>query len=77
MLLHFRCIVDSTFKYIETENIKKKRFTLKAFHFMSSQSIVYVHAFVKICDKSNYRFVNDHCSNILTSVKLGELTSQI
>ncbi|KAL5270856.1 hypothetical protein ACHWQZ_G001503 [Mnemiopsis leidyi] len=59
------CIVDSTFKYIDTENIKKKRFTLKAFHFMSSQSIVYVHAFVKICDKSN-----NSCTEICTVDKV-------
>ncbi|XP_063689223.1 ZP domain-containing protein-like [Bolinopsis microptera] len=53
------CIVDSTFKYIETNNLKKRRFTLKAFHFMSSQSVVYLHAFVKICNKSS-----NSCSDI-------------
>lgn len=59
------CVVDSTFKYIETDDIKRRRFTLKAFHFMSSQSAVYVHAFVKICNKSNSR-----CSDICVTDKI-------
>lgn len=46
------CIVDSTFEYIQMEDPKTKRFTLKAFHFMSSDSVVYLHAFVKICNAS-------------------------
>ena len=49
---YFRCIVDSTFEYIQMEDPKTKRFTLKAFHFMSSDSVVYLHAFVKICNAS-------------------------
>ena len=52
-----RCIVDSTFQYMDVEQRKTKRFTLKAFHFMSTHSVVYLHAYVKICNDSVEKLV--------------------
>ena len=57
-LLNSSCERDSTFSYIEKngDDPKKKRFSLKAFSFLDSESSsVYIHADVKICEKDDVR----------------------
>ena len=63
----FRCIVDSTFRFIDEDSDKKTRkFTLKAFHFMNTKSVVYLHAFVRVCNSSNETLV--HALSIFLSL---------
>ncbi|XP_063676930.1 ZP domain-containing protein-like [Bolinopsis microptera] len=57
------CIVDSTFKFIETDSNlqphsdpKSKRFIFKAFSFLDSQTPIYIHAVIKVCSFSDNSF---------------------
>jgi len=60
------CKRDSTFSYIDGGepdggDPKKKQFTLKAFSFLESETPVYIHTTVKICEKDD-KSCEDLCS---------------
>ena len=62
-LIYFRCTIDSTLNFIETDKTtneavdsKKRRFSFETFKFGSTKSSVYIHAVVKVCKTSEDRY---------------------